>query len=194
MPARESSKWRFGQEIRSIRSVKAINPLWAAETPMPQGQTEEEIALLRAEAANVLNQDHQEVWREKTGHRGPRLPRIPSARCSVCWRGIRAWSSRCGSGSARMSTFIKLNAKAPSEGDVWQWHQDYGTWARDDGMPELRAMNIAVFLDAVMAINGPLFLIRKSHRADVLNPGHDKLTSSYPLWTLDNETVTRLVD
>ena len=57
---------------------------------MPQGQIEEEIALLRAEAANVLNQNHQEVWREKTGHRGPRLPRTPSARCSICWRGIRA--------------------------------------------------------------------------------------------------------
>jgi L-proline 4-hydroxylase len=75
---------------------------------------------------------------------------------------------------------------------VWQWHQDYGTWARDDGMPEPRAMNIAVFLDAVMPINGPLFLIPKSHRQGVLDAGHDKLTTSYPLWTLDNETVARL--
>ena len=40
---------------------------------------------------------------------------------------------------------FKLNAKAAFEGDVWQWHQDYGTWARDDGMPEPRAMNIAIF-------------------------------------------------
>ena len=31
---------------------------------------------------------------------------------------------------------FKLNAKAAFEGEVWQWHQDYGTWARDDGMPE----------------------------------------------------------
>ena len=29
-------------------------------------------------------------------------------------------------------------------------------------MAEPRAMNIAVFLDAVMAINGPLFLIPKT--------------------------------
>ncbi len=122
MPARESSKWRFGQEIRSIRSVKAINPPWAAETPMPQGQTEEEIALLRAEAANVLNQNHQEVWREKTGHRGPRLPRTPSARCSVCWRAAsapgRAAAQRFGE-DVYVHQF-KLKAKAPSEGDVWQ--------------------------------------------------------------------------
>jgi ectoine hydroxylase len=75
---------------------------------------------------------------------------------------------------------------------VWQWHQDYGTWARDDGMPEPRAINIAVFLHAVMPINGPLFLIPKSHRQGVLDAGHDKLTTSYPLWTLDNETVARL--
>ncbi|WP_430641250.1 phytanoyl-CoA dioxygenase family protein, partial [Bradyrhizobium brasilense] len=41
----------------------------------------------------------------------------------------------------------------------WQWHQDYGTWKRDDGMPEPRAMNIAIFLDEVMPINGPLMLV-----------------------------------
>ena len=87
---------------------------------------------------------------------------------------------------------FKLNAKAAFEGDVWQWHQDYGTWQRDDGMPEARAMNIAVFLDEVMPINGPLLLIPKSHKQGVFAAGHDKLTTSYPLWTLDKETVTRL--
>ena len=70
--------------------------------------------------------------------------------------------------------------------------QDYGTWARDDGMPEARAMNIAVFLDEVMPINGPLLLIPGSHKQGVFAAGHDKLTTSYPLWTLDKETVTRL--
>ena len=88
---------------------------------------------------------------------------------------------------------FKLNAKAAFEGDVWQWHQDYGTWARDDGMPEPRAMNISVFLDEVMAINGPLMFIPKSHKHGVLAAGHDLETTSYPLWTLDEETVTRLV-
>ena len=87
---------------------------------------------------------------------------------------------------------FKLNAKAAFEGDVWQWHQDYGTWARDDGMPEPRAMNIAVFLDEVMPINGALMIIPKSHKQGVLEAGHDMTTTSYPLWTLDKETVTRL--
>src|SRR3546814_19159147 len=39
----------------------------------------------------------------------------------------------------------KVNAKAAFDGEVWQWHQDYGTWARDDEMPAPRAMNIALF-------------------------------------------------
>ena len=53
-------------------------------------------------------------------------------------------------------------------------------------------MNIAVFLDEVMAINGPLVFIPESHKTGVLTAGHDLETTSYPLWTLDNATVTRL--
>jgi Phytanoyl-CoA dioxygenase (PhyH) len=71
--------------------------------------------------------------------------------------------------------------------------QDYGTWARDDGMPEPRAMNIAVFMDEVMPINGPLMLVPRSHEHGVLSAGRDEETTSYPLWTLDKETVTKLV-
>ena len=87
----------------------------------------------------------------------------------------------------------KINAKAAFDGDVWQWHQDYGTWARDDLMPEPRAMNIALFLDEVTEFNGPLMFIPKSHRGGKLAAGHDLETTSYPLWTLDTETVSRLV-
>jgi hypothetical protein len=43
-----------------------------------------------------------------------------------------------------------------------------------------------------MPINGPLMLVPRSHKYGVLAAGHDLETTSYPLWTLDNETVTRL--
>jgi hypothetical protein len=33
---------------------------------------------------------------------------------------------------------FKINGKAAFDGDVWQWHQDYGTWKADDAMPEPR--------------------------------------------------------
>ena len=55
---------------------------------------------------------------------------------------------------------FKINAKAAFNGDVWQWHQDFGTWHRDDEMPEPRAMNIALFLEDVTEFNGALMFIR----------------------------------
>ncbi len=45
-----------------------------------------------------------------------------------------------------------------------------------------------------MPINGPLVLVPRSHKHGALSAGHDEETTSYPLWTLDNATVTRLVD
>ena len=55
-------------------------------------------------------------------------------------------------------------------------------------------MNIAVFLDDVTAANGPLLFLPKSHKLGVIEAGHDLETTSYPLWTLDRETVTKLSD
>ena len=89
---------------------------------------------------------------------------------------------------------FKINAKAAFDGDVWQWHQDYGTWARDDLMPEPRALNIALFLEDVTEFNGALMFIPRSHKAGVIEAGHDLQTTSYPLWTIDDETIARLVD
>ena len=87
----------------------------------------------------------------------------------------------------------KINGKMAFEGDVWQWHQDYGTWHRDDLMPEARAMNVAIFLDEVNEFNGPLMFIPGSHRQGVLPAGHDTSTTSYPLWTLDRDAIASLV-
>ncbi|MDC1311648.1 phytanoyl-CoA dioxygenase family protein [Burkholderiales bacterium] len=88
---------------------------------------------------------------------------------------------------------FKVNAKAAFDGDVWQWHQDFGTWHADDLMPEPRAMNIAIFLDDVNEHNGPLMFIPGSHKQGVLEAGHDTETTSYPLWTLDPKTISALV-
>ncbi len=89
---------------------------------------------------------------------------------------------------------FKINGKMAFEGDVWQWHQDYGTWLNDDMMPTERAMNIAIFLDDVNEFNGPLMFIPGSHKKGVVNAKHDLTTTSYPLWTVDNALITQLVD
>ncbi len=158
--------------------------------------TADEAARLRAAAAEVYAMDRKEVWREKTG-----APRTAFAAHTYhdTFRRLGAHPRliepvRQVLGEEVYMHQYKVNAKAAFEGDVWQWHQDYGTWARDDGMPEARAMNIAVFVDEVMPINGPLMFIPGSHKGGVLEAGHDLETTSYPLWTLDKETVTRLAD
>jgi ectoine hydroxylase len=88
---------------------------------------------------------------------------------------------------------FKINGKMAFEGDVWQWHQDYGTWANDDQMPSARAMNVAIFLDDVNEFNGPLMFIPGSHQQGMLEAKHDTSTTSYPLWTINHDTIRSLV-
>jgi len=161
---------------------------------LPELFNAEEVALLAREAINIYDANRPEVWREKSG-----APRTAFAAhlYNEAFRLLGAHPRMIEPieqvfGEKVYMHQFKINAKAAFTGDVWQWHQDYGTWKRDDGMPEPRAMNIAIFLDEVMPINGPLLLIPKSHKRGVLSAGHDTLTTSYPLWTLDKETVTRL--
>jgi ectoine hydroxylase len=89
---------------------------------------------------------------------------------------------------------FKINGKMAFDGDVWQWHQDYGTWKNDDWMPEARAMNVAIFLDDVNEFNAPLMFIPGSHKLGVIDAEHDLTTTSYPLWTIDNSTIRKLVE
>jgi ectoine hydroxylase len=154
-----------------------------------------EVAALRTEAEGIYDQDRPQVWREKSG--APRTA-FAAHTYNEAFRLLGAHPRLIGPveqlfGEQLYMHQFKINAKAKFDGDVWQWHQDYGTWARDDGMPEAKAMNIAVFLDEVLPINGPLMLVPKSHKQGVFAAGHDKGTTSYPLWTLDNATVEKLV-
>ncbi len=82
---------------------------------------------------------------------------------------------------------FKINGKQAFDGDVWQWHQDYGTWRADDQMPEARAMNVAIFLDEVNEFNGPLMFIPGSHKLGVL----DASTTSRPPATRSGRSTTR---
>jgi ectoine hydroxylase len=155
-----------------------------------------EIAVLRSEAERIYRSDRQEVWRETSG--APRTA-FAAHTYNEAYRLLGAHPRLIEPveqlfGEKLYMHQFKINAKAAFDGELWQWHQDYGTWARDDGMPEPRAMNIAVFVDEVLPINGPLMFIPKSHKHGTLAAGHDTTTTSYPLWTLDHDTVTRLAD
>ena len=162
---------------------------------LPETFSAEEVAVLRDEAEAIYAANRPEIWREKSG--APRTA-FAAHTYNEAFRLLGAHPRLVRPveqifGERLYMHQFKINAKAAFTGDVWQWHQDYGTWLRDDGMPEPRAMNIAVFLDEVMPINGPLMLIPRSQRHGTLAAEHDTATTSYPLWTLDEETVTRLV-
>jgi ectoine hydroxylase len=162
----------------------------------PARFSSDEAALFSRAAQEVYAMQREEVWRESSG----------AARTAFAAHKYNDTFARLGQhprliepvqqlvdGPVYMHQF-KVNAKAAFDGELWQWHQDYGTWQRDDQMPEPRAMNIAVFVDDVTAANGPLLIIPGSHKVGVLEAGHDVETTSYPLWTLDNAKVSELAD
>jgi ectoine hydroxylase len=161
---------------------------------LPDCFSEEEVALLRSEAEAIYKSERKEIWREKSG--APRTA-FAAHTYNEAFRRLGAHPRLIEPveqviGERLYMHQFKINAKAPFDGELWQWHQDYGVWAREDGMPEPRAMNIAVFLDEVMALNGPLMFIPRSHKSGVLAAGHDTTTTSYQIWSLDNATVARL--
>ena len=88
---------------------------------------------------------------------------------------------------------VKVNAKLAFSGEVWQWHYDFATHHNEDGVPEPLALNLHVLLDDVNEFNGPLVFIPGSHKGGPVPSALDTVTTSYPLWCVDNETVAGLV-
>jgi ectoine hydroxylase len=97
---------------------------------------------------------------------------------------------------------FKINAKAAFGGDLWEWHQDFIFWQKEDGMPAARAANVIIFLDEVNEFNGPLFFIPGSHKEGVIevparepeqartfNPNNPGWLSNRLKFALDRETV-----
>jgi ectoine hydroxylase len=156
----------------------------------------EEMAVLKAEVPSLYAQHRPEIIREKGSDAvrtvfAAHLMNEAFAKLGRHPRMIEPVQQLFGE-PVYMHQF-KVNGKQAFDGDVWQWHQDYGTWKADDDMPEARAMNVSVFLDEVNEFNGPLLFIPGSHKAGALEASHDLSTTSYPLWTIDEKTITDLV-
>ena len=142
----------------------------------------------RREAYNVREKGSDAVRTNFAAH----LISAPFARLARHPRMVRPVMDLLG--EALYMHQFKINGKMAFEGDVWQWHQDYGTWLNDDLMPTERAMNVAIFLDDVTEFNGPLMFIPGSHRKGVLEAQHDTRTTSYPLWTVNDALIRQLVE
>jgi ectoine hydroxylase len=159
--------------------------------------SKEEIDVLNAEVPSLYAQRRPENVREKTGdvvrtNFAAHMYSYPFAKLARHPRMVEPIRQVFGE-DVYMHQF-KINGKQAFDGDVWQWHQDYGTWRNDDHMPEARAMNVAIFLDEVNEFNGPLMFIPGSHKLGVLDAQHDTGTTSYPLWVINQDTIRQLVD
>ncbi|HSJ76430.1 MAG TPA: phytanoyl-CoA dioxygenase family protein [Gemmatimonadales bacterium] len=103
---------------------------------------------------------------------------------------------------------FKINAKVAFLGDVWEWHQDYIFWQREDGVPTPDLVTISVFLDEVTEFNGPLLMVPASHKVGVIEPpragGVPEGYEGSPDWianltadlkySVDKADLSRLVD
>lgn len=88
---------------------------------------------------------------------------------------------------------LRINPKAPFDGESFWWHQDYGTWSLEDGMPTPRALMIALYLDDVDATNGPLLVIPGSHHhghVDQTNP--DRNPGGYTVADIERPVIAEL--
>src|SRR5438477_10012849 len=146
--------------------------------------TPEEIAVLTDEVPRLYAQRRPENVREKGSEAvrtnfAAHMYSAPFARLARHPRMIEPVVQVFGE-AVYMHQF-KINGKMAFDGDVWQWHQDYGTWKRDDDMPEPRAMNVAIFLDDVNEFNGPLMFIPGSNMEGVVDEADVVATKIYPL-------------
>lgn len=58
---------------------------------------------------------------------------------------------------------FKINMKQRMNGQAWPWHQDYIYWKNGDGIASPDLLNVALLLNDVDMLHGPLCFIPRSH-------------------------------
>ena len=157
----------------------------------------DELAVLDEAVREVGQRDGPEVKREKNGEphvvygmhliderfralsRHPRLVKLAE---QILGNHIYVHQSR-------------VNVKQMG-GAIVDWHQDFGTYHRVDGVPEPKGLMISILLDEVTACNAPLMLVPHTQHAGIVQEArvnteaedHDaaaKYRYDIPLETLD---------
>jgi ectoine hydroxylase len=78
-------------------------------------------------------------------------------------------------------TKVTLNTDHGDGG--WAWHQDYAFWQRRDHVPGPGILSAALYLDDVTYVNGPLFIVPRSHKTGLFKT---------PDGTLDRERTAEV--
>jgi ectoine hydroxylase len=159
----------------------------------------EEMRLLQSEADNLMTAErgHPDAnTYEKNGRiRAAWAMELDSAAYDAASRDPRVVEPVMQLLGEQMYLFqSRLNYKVAREGDVFQWHQDYGSWWQD-GVPDgdhRQMLTVLVMLDDTDSQNGPLRFIPGSHKEGLIQPEYDTATTSYPLHVVPDHDVDRL--
>jgi ectoine hydroxylase len=178
---------------REIEMLKAQLPATFAEDS-PRRVVEKDGSMVRSVYGSHLTND---VFQRLTRH-----PRLVGPAMQILQSEVYVYQ-------------FKINAKLGFGGDLWDWHQDYIFWLKEDGMPTARVTSVVAYLDDVTEFNGPLFLIPGSHKEGVIDvsardksPAQDiRRHETYrqsPMWianltaklryALDKEVVARTIE
>lgn len=93
----------------------------------------------------------------------------------------------------------RVNAKQTG-GAIVNWHQDFGTYHRVDGVPRPDGIMIAIFLNDVNDFNAPLMAIPGSHvegvvsEASTLTEAEDRDRASRYRYDITMEKMSQLID
>ena len=158
----------------------------------------EELAALRAALAEVLTHEGPEAVRE---HGGAEALRVLYGGHAMAEAFARLARHPRLLGPVRQllrdEVYLyqtRLNPKQTFEGGTWSWHQDFGTWSHEDGMPEPRCVVTGVFLDEASAVNAPLLVVPGSqHHGLITDTTPEAAARGYTLMEIDRATLERLV-
>ncbi len=168
---------------------------------LPGHITEEELEVLKTDLTQLVHDDLDGIVREKSGAvrsvfrvhdlDGPTglpsysaLARVPRVLTPVQQllheKDVYVYHTKC-------------NLKEAIEGEIWQWHQDFGYW-ETDGVQSSEGMTTSMLmLSEATEIGGCLYFIPGSHKQGHIKPELDETTTSYKLWTVPKQAVINLM-
>ena len=85
----------------------------------------------------------------------------------------------------------KVNMKPAIQGSAWPWHQDFGAWHLD-GIAAPHMTTVLVMLQDATALNGCLYFLPGSHKANRIDPYWDESTA-YKLWAVGPDDMAQMM-
>jgi len=162
---------------------------------------DDEVALLRREArrlgsadrrlaeANLRDAGSGVVWRSYSVDRDSepfrlltRLPRLLDRARAVLGADLYLWQAH-------------MNHKVARHGEAWHWHRDYANW-RLDGLPRGGVHDVLTFmvmLDDSTPENGPLQIVRGSHKVEQNHGAWDADSGKFALQAVTPDEIAHLL-